>query len=114
MTDLAIAPSVSAGRVLPVTIRKYHRSNARALFHFERVLRGRMHAAPAAGGRLVVFRNTTDLDATSPRNWVLFSTEVQRVVCDPFERRLIVETSNSRYLITLDDATREEFAQFCS
>jgi len=108
MTDLAIASSVPAGRPLPVTIRKYRRSAGRAKFHFERIMRGLMHSAPEAGGRLVLF-----LSASQIRTWALFSTEVQRVVRDPFERRLIVETSNSRYLVTLDDATREEFAQFC-
>ena len=114
MTDLAVASSVPAGRVLPVTIRKYHRSSSRAKFRFERVMRGLMHSAPSAGGRLVLFRTATDLDATQASTWALFSTEVQRVVGDPFERRLIVETANSRYLVTLDDASREEFVQFCS
>jgi hypothetical protein len=114
MSDLAIASSVPAGRVLPVTIRKYRRSSSRPRFQFERVMRGRMHSAPAAGGRLVLFRSATDLNDSQAPLWALFSTEVQRVVCDAFQRRLFVETSNSRYLITLDDATCEEFAQFCA
>ena len=50
MTDLAVASSVPAGRVLPVTIRKYHRSSSRAKFRFERVMRGLFGYLDREGG----------------------------------------------------------------
>ena len=108
----ATAPPVYYGRLLAATVRKYRHPSDLARHRFERILRGFMYAAPTAGGRLVVFRRIPSPDLYQAC-WALHTTDVKRLLYDLAARRLIVETRNSRYLITLDDATPEEFAEFC-